>query len=75
MNVQLVTHGQTYAQLSAITLQPSLVEEIRVNLEVDSELQRIRQNLDKRKSPGFLIYDDGSLLFQNRLCVPNSVDK
>jgi len=73
MNVQLVTHGQTHAQLLALTLQPSLIEEIRLNQETDPELQRIRQNLNKGKSLGFLIYDNGSLQFQNHLCVPNNV--
>jgi len=63
MNVQLVTHGQTDAQLSMLTLQPSLVEEIQVNQENDLELQRIRQNLDRGKSLGFLTHEDGSLQF------------
>ena len=38
MNVQLVTHEQTDAQLSMLTLQPSSVEEIRANQETNPEL-------------------------------------
>jgi len=45
-----------------------------VNQETDPKLQRIRQSLDKEKSLGFLICEDGSLRFQNRLCVPNNIE-
>jgi len=36
--IQLVSHGQTNAQLSGLTIQSSLVEEIRLNQESDHEL-------------------------------------
>jgi len=49
-----------------------MVEEIRVNQKSDPELQKIRQNLEKGKSPGFVVHEDGTLWFQNRLCVPKS---
>ena len=48
------------------------MEEIRLNQESDPELQRIKQNLEKGKSPGFVVHEDGTLRFQNRLCVPNN---
>ena len=48
------------------------MEEIRLNQECDFELQRIKQNLEKGKSPGFVIHEDGTLRFQNRLCVPQN---
>ena len=47
MGVQLVSHGQASVQLSTLTLQLSLVEEIRANQETNLELQRIKQNLIK----------------------------
>ena len=53
MDVQLVSHGQTNVQLLALTLQPSLVDEIRAKQETNSKLQRFSQNLRKEKSPGF----------------------
>jgi len=55
LGIQLVSHGQAYVQLSALALQPSIVEEIRVNQESDHELQKIKQNLEKEKSPGFVV--------------------
>jgi len=39
------------------------------------KLKGFKQNLDKGKSPRFLIHEDGSLQFQNRLCVFNRVEK
>jgi len=38
LGVQLVSHGQAHVQLSALTLQPSIEEEIRVSQESDPEL-------------------------------------
>jgi len=32
-----------------------------VSQESDPELQRIKQNLEKGKSPRFLVYEDGTL--------------
>ena len=68
--IQFVSHGQTKPRLSALTVQPSLGEEIRLNQESDPELQRIKKNLEKGKPPGFVLHEDGTLSFQNRLCVP-----
>ena len=48
------------------------MEEIRLNQESDPELQRIKQNLEKGKSLGFVVHEDGTLRFQNRLCVPKN---
>jgi len=67
-----VSHRQTNAQLSTLTVQSSLVEEIRLNQESDPELQRIKQNLEKGKSLGFVVREDGTLRFQNSLCVPKN---
>jgi len=40
-----------------------------VNQESDLEFQRIKQNLEKGNSPGFVVHEDGTLRFHNRLCV------
>ena len=59
--IQLVSHEQTNAQLSALTVQSSLVEEIRLNQESDPKLQRIKQHLENRKHPRFVMHEDGTL--------------
>jgi len=61
LGIQLESHEQANAQLSVLTLQPSIVEEIWMNQESDPKLQRIKQNLEKRKSPGFVVHEDGTL--------------
>ena len=38
LGIQLVSRRQAHVQLSALTLQPSIMEEIRVNQESDLEL-------------------------------------
>ena len=48
------------------------MEEIRLNQESDLKLQRIKQNLAKGKSPRFVMQEDGTLRFQNRLCAPKN---
>jgi len=58
--IQLMSHGEVHVQLSALTLQLTIVEEIRVNKESDLELQRIKKNLEKGKSPGFVGHEDGT---------------
>jgi len=59
LGIQLVSHRQVNFQLSALTLEPFIVEEIRANQESDPELQRIQQNLEKGNSPRFVVHEDG----------------
>jgi len=47
LDARLVSHRKMNVQLPALTLQPSLIEEIGVNQDSDSEFQRIKQNLEK----------------------------
>ena len=47
LGIQLVLHRKANVQLSALTLQPFLVEETRVDQDSDPELQRLKQNLKK----------------------------
>jgi len=46
-NIQLATHMKANGQLPTLILQPSLMEETRVNQNDDPELQRMKQNLEK----------------------------
>ena len=61
LGVQLVSHRLAITQMSTVTLQPSAIEEIRVNQEDDTKLQRIKQNLKRGKSLAFVVYEDGTL--------------
>jgi len=48
------------------------VEEIWRSEKSDPELQRIKQSLEKGKSPRFVVHEDGTLRFQNHLCIPKN---
>jgi len=47
LHIRLVSYWTANVQLLALTLQPSLMEEPRVNQDSDPALQRIKQNLKK----------------------------
>ena len=69
LGVELVSHGQANAQLLALEVQPPIIEEIKLHQKDDVKLQRIRQNLERGKSPSFVVHEDGTLRFQNQLCA------
>jgi len=71
LGVELVSQESTHALLFSSDVQPSLLEEIKSHQEEDVKLQRVKQNLERGKSPGFVVDEDGTLRFQNRLCVPD----
>ena len=52
LDIQLVLQWKVNVQLLALTLQPSLMEEPRVNRDSDPALQRIKQNLKKADLSG-----------------------
>ena len=74
LGIKLISHGRTIALLSALEVRPSLIEEIKFHQKEDAKLQRIRKNHEKERSPGFILHEDGTLRFQNRLCVPNKLE-
>ena len=67
--IELISHGEVYALLSALEVKPSLIEEIKSHQKGYTKLQRIKQNLEKEKPPRFMAHEDGTLRFQNHLCV------
>ena len=42
LSIQLISHGTTHALLSALEVQPSLLEEINSHQKDDAKLQQIR---------------------------------
>ena len=47
LDIQLVSHRKANVQMPTLTLQSSLMEELRVHQDSDPEFQRIKQNLEK----------------------------
>ena len=48
------------------------MEEITEAQNGDLELQKIKSDMKKGKSPEFVIQDDGTLRFRGRICVPDN---
>jgi len=72
LGIELVSQESTHALLFSLEMQPSLLEEIKSHQEEDVKLQRVKQNLERRKFSGFVVDENGTLRFQNRLCVPDN---
>jgi hypothetical protein len=53
-----------------LVLEPTLEQEIRKGQMKDEKLREIAENIPKGKSPGFRTYENGTLWFGKRLCVP-----
>ena len=71
MGLELVLPGDTNGLFIALEVQPSVIEEIKGRQKDDARLEKLRCNVAQGKSPGFVIHEDGTLRFQNRLCVLN----
>ncbi|KAL9262536.1 Transposon Ty3-I Gag-Pol polyprotein-like protein [Drosera capensis] len=53
---------------------PILHEEILQAQGSDEQIQRIRQEIQDGKASEFVVYDNGSLRFHERLCIPKDED-
>jgi len=71
MCIKLVLPGYIDGMVSALEVQPSIIEEITASQKEDTKVERLRQNIAQGKSPGFVKHGDGTLRFQNRSCAPN----
>ena len=56
--------------LCTLEVQPTLIEEIRVAQTTDPQLERIREEILVGKPPGFVVQEDGTIRFHDRVCVP-----
>ncbi|OMO55593.1 reverse transcriptase [Corchorus capsularis] len=73
MEIGVRKHG-TEGMLASLRIQPTLIERIKEAQLVDSALQKVRANIETGVPSDFRIHDDGSLRFDDRLCVPNDVE-
>ena len=70
MGIELCRHSSKTI-LSALTLQPTLIDDIKAAQGQDPQLQKIRDRMGKTKETEFSVKDDQSLWFRDRLCVPD----
>ena len=58
------------SMLCAVEAQLTLIEEIQVAQAADPELEQIREEILVGKAPRFVMHEDGTIWFHNRVCVP-----
>ena len=73
LEIEIVPMG-TVERLSAMSLQPALLERIKQNQLSDQYLNRVKDEVESKKSKEFEVSTDGVITFQGRLCVPKIGD-
>ena len=68
-----VLFGDQGGSLAMLEVQPDLLQQIKSQQEEDILLIKICSDVLDGKASGFVIQDDGSLWFQNQICVPSIV--
>ena len=58
-------------RLANMRVQPTLIERIIVAQNDDPQLMKIKNSVEAGVQSEFKIHDDGSLRFENRICIPN----
>ena len=70
MEIEVVmSHFEAY--LASLSVQPTLVERIKLSQADDPHLKKIMDEVCSGKKSEFSIFEDGALRFRSRLCVPN----
>ena len=70
MEIEVVM-GHSEAYLVSLSVQPTLVERIKLSQADDPYLKKIMDEVRSGKRSEFSIPENGALRFGSRLCVPN----
>jgi hypothetical protein len=66
--------GEIQSYMSSLTLEPTLMEQIRTAQLSDNEIARSHEEVEKGVQSDFHVAGDGMLKFRNRVCVPNDAE-
>lgn len=72
MNLEVMELGSVEELLGAIAIQPSFLDEIRESQGGDDKLEKIKKKIQEGQALDFKIFDDGSVRFKGRWCVPQN---
>ena len=61
----------TQGQAHTLVMHPTLEDKIREAQAEDEEVLKVKKNLGLDKAPGFRIDSQGTVWYNNRLCVPD----
>lgn len=70
MNLEVMEPGEVTELLSTLSMQPSIFDEIRDSQAGDKKLGELRRKVEDDQTIDFKVFDDGSLRFKGRWCVP-----
>ena len=73
LELEIVSKGLV-ERLSAMSLQPTLLEKIKQNQLSDPYLSRVKVDVELKKRADFQLSPDGVIVFKDRLCVPEIRD-
>ena len=66
MDIEMIMPGSTRVYLNAMSVEPSIYQELRDSQKKDPQLEKIREAKLQGKAVDFTIESDGSLKFRNR---------
>lgn len=75
LQIEVVHEGEVERLLSALTIEPNFLEEIRASQPGDVKLERVKAKLKEGKAEGFAIHEDGSIRYKGRWCVPQKCEE
>ena len=65
---------QPIALLTVLVVQPILIDRIEAIQYDDPELLKIKERMQAGMILKFNVYDDRSLWFEERICIPNDLE-
>ena len=75
LNLEIVQPpNRTQAVIAALMVQPTLRERIKETQKTDKFLEKMRGKAQDGSIKGFAVSPDGTLLFEERLCMPKDDD-
>ena len=60
--------------MSSLTLEPTLMEQIRTTQLSDNEITRSREEVEKGVQSNFHVAGDEIVKFRNQVCIPNDAE-
>ncbi|XP_021762066.1 uncharacterized protein LOC110726850 [Chenopodium quinoa] len=70
LNLEVINQGELEGLLSALTIQPSIFEEIKEKQLEDESFQKIKDRVTSGAETELKIHEDRSLRYKERWCIP-----
>ncbi|XP_057247598.1 uncharacterized protein LOC130589956 [Beta vulgaris subsp. vulgaris] len=74
MNLEVMQYGEVEKMFSALTIQPSMFDQIREAQLKDEKMEKIKKKVREGHAGDFEIHEDGSLRMEGRWCIPEACE-